>query len=103
MSASSSLPRFGLFDKPSRLDDHSRPSQVTTVRVVGVQERAHVSVLKISDLQMGFGQIKKKLSNKKRVIKEKSKGAVIFGSKAKNLRRNKWHANMTLWKRKKIK
>ncbi len=34
---------------------------------------------------MGFGQIEEKLSKKKvkKVIKEKGKGAVIFGSRAK--------------------
>jgi hypothetical protein len=37
---------------------------------------------------MGFGQIKEKLSKMNRVIKEKRKGAVIFGSKAKNFWRN---------------
>jgi hypothetical protein len=58
-------------------------------RVSVKQEKAHVSVLKISNLQMGFGQIKEKLSKKNRVIKEKRKGAVIFGSKAKNFRRNR--------------
>jgi hypothetical protein len=98
------LTSFGLSNKPSRPDSiilsphKSQPYGLLRfkreVKVRGKvllelgfqqvsikQERTHVSILKISDLQMGFGQKEEKLS--KKVIKEKGKGEVIFGSRAK--------------------
>ncbi len=47
---------------------------------------------------MGYGHIKEKLSRKYSVLKEKRKGAVIFGSRAMNLRRNGWHTYDSLKK-----
>ncbi len=51
---------------------------------------------------MGFSQIEEKLSKKeklKKVIKEKRKGAVIFGCRAKKKLSEKWVARPRLYEK----